>query len=169
VLTDAPFDAAEVDASLAAPPDLTNMRPSYVRAIAYELTTLAGYLREQEDDLVLIAVGDHQPPAAVSGPGAPWHVPVHVVAPRGSPVLEALRGRGFQPGLEPRRPSVGAMHELTAMLLDAFDADAGEDYLDAGTLTVRQAQGRPERNRGVKGRRVPPTVRASSEPITGGP
>jgi hypothetical protein len=154
VLTDAPFDTAQVEASLADAPDLTNMRPSYVRAIAYELTTLAGYLRERDDDLVLIAIGDHQPPAAVSGPGAPWHVPVHVVGPRGSRVLDALRGRGFQPGLELRWPSVGAMHELTAMLLDAFDAPAGEDYLDAGTL---------------KGSRVPPIARAASDPSTGGP
>ena len=38
----------------------------------------------------VVAIGDHQPPAAVSGPGASWSVPVHVFGRRG-PILDRLR------------------------------------------------------------------------------
>ena len=115
------YDQADVERAMAASPDLTNLRPSYVRAIAHDYLSLAGYLREQKGDLLMVVIGDHQPPALVSGRDAPWHVPVHVIG-RGPHVLHRLLEHGFRPGLEPRRPSIGAMHQLTPMLLDAFDA-----------------------------------------------
>ena len=83
---------------MAAVPDLTNLRPSYVHAMAYEYTTIAGYLRTHpRDSMVLIAIGDHQPPAAVSGRDASWTVPVHVFGRRG-PILDRLVERGFRSG-----------------------------------------------------------------------
>jgi hypothetical protein len=114
------FPKADVQRSLAAVPDLTNLRPSYTHAMAYEYTTIAGYLRQHpRDNMVIIALGDHQPPAAVSGRDAPWSVPVHVFGRRG-PILDRLIERGFREGLEPRRPPIGPMHTLTPMLLEAF-------------------------------------------------
>jgi hypothetical protein len=114
------FEKADVDRWSAAVPDLTNLRPSYVRAIAYEFTTIAGYLRRHpRDSMVLIAIGDHQPPAAVSGRDAPWTVPVHVFGRRG-PILDRLVARGFRSGLQPHRPPIGPMHSLTSMFLEAF-------------------------------------------------
>jgi hypothetical protein len=121
VLTKHAYEEADVTRAMAVVPDLTKLAPSYVRAIAYEFTSLAGYLREQPDDLVMIVIGDHQPPAAVSGKDAPWRVPVHVIGRRPH-VLDRLLADGFRPGLEPRRPSIGAMHALVPKLLDAFDA-----------------------------------------------
>ncbi len=118
------YDPADVERAMAAGPDLNNLRPSYVRAIAHDYLSLAGYLREQAGDLLMIAIGDHQPPAAVSGRDASRHVPVHVIGSRPH-VLRRLLERGFRPGLEPRRPSIGAMHQLTPMLLDAFSAPDG--------------------------------------------
>ena len=130
VLTRDPYDQADVDRAMAASPDLTNLGPSYVRAMSYEFQSLAGYLREQRDDRTMIVIGDHQPPAAVSGTDAPWRVPVHVIGPR-RPPLHRLLEHGFRPGLEPRLPSIGAMHALVPMLLDAFDApDAPDDRVD---------------------------------------
>ena len=120
VLTADAFDHAEVAHAMAAAPDLSDLAPSYVRAMAYEYMSLAGYVRQQTDNPLMIVVGDHQPPAVVSGRNAPWHVPVHVIGRR-SRVLDRLREAGFRPGLQPRRPSIGIMHELTPMLLDAFD------------------------------------------------
>jgi hypothetical protein len=120
VLTKDAFEPAVVQQAMAAVPDLSNLTPSYVRAIAYEFTSLAGYLRAQTDDLLMILIGDHQPPAAVSGIDASWHVPVHVIGSR-QPVLDRLREAGFRPGLEPQGSSIGAMHQLAPMLLDAFD------------------------------------------------
>ena len=56
----------------------------------------AGYLQRAADrDLVMILLGDHQPAAAVSGEGAPWDVPVHVIASRPQ-ILDALTRRGFR-------------------------------------------------------------------------
>ena len=121
LLTKDAFDEAEVARAMAARPDLTNLRPSYVHAMAYEFASLAGYLREHQDDFVLVVVGDHQPPAAVTGAGAPWDVPVHVIARRAH-ILDRLRAHGFRAGLTPERPSAGAMHALVPMLFEAFDA-----------------------------------------------
>jgi hypothetical protein len=67
----------------------------------------------------MILIGDHQPPAAVSGEGAPWDVPVHVIASRAD-VLERLVGDGFRAGMRPERPTLGHMHTLLPVLLEAF-------------------------------------------------
>jgi hypothetical protein len=151
VLTETAFDESEVARAMAITPDLTNLTPSYVRGMAYEYRSLAGYLRQQGNDLVLVAIGDHQPPAAVSGKDAPWHVPVHVIASRPA-VLERLRDAGFRSGLAPRRPSIGVMHELTPMLLDAFDTSASASYLETENGSLE-----------------PPTASASRPPTTGRP
>ena len=120
VLTRDAYDRADVERAMARNPDLSNLGPSYVRAMAYEYRSLAGYLREHADDLVLVLIGDHQPAAAVSGRDASWRVPVHVIGRR-ERVLHRLLEHGFRPGLEPRRPAIGAMYQLTPLLLDAFD------------------------------------------------
>ena len=141
MLTKEAYDEGDVARAMAVSPDLSNLAPSYVRAMAYEYTSLAGYVREQSDDPLLIVIGDHQPPAAVSGKDAPWRVPVHVIGRRDS-VLHRLRDAGFHEGLQPQRPSIGAMHELTSMLLEAFDAP------EARTVRLKPpfdgAQGGPE-------------------------
>lgn len=125
LLTDEAYDEERVEKALSNPPDLTNLRPSYVHAMAYEYATLAGYLREHAgDDLVMIAIGDHQPPAAVSGADASWLVPVHVIASQDE-LLTDLEAHGFRPGLEPGRPPIGGMHTLVPILLQAFDDPGG--------------------------------------------
>jgi hypothetical protein len=131
VLTSDAFDRVEVERAMDDRPDLSNLGPSYVRAMAYEFRSLAGYVREQTDDLILIVIGDHQPPGAVSGRNAPWHVPVHVIG-RGEHVLRRLREEGFQPGLEPRRPVIGGMYQLTPLLLDAFDETGAASQVVSG-------------------------------------
>jgi hypothetical protein len=71
----------------------------------------------------MILIGDHQPPALVSGQGAPWDVPVHIIASRTSAreeMLDRLRSHGFRTGLSPDRPILGKMNELLPMMLDAF-------------------------------------------------
>ena len=86
-------------------------------------TWIGGLLRKRADrDLVMILIGDHQPPALVSGEGASWEVPVHVIANRANhpAVLDALRARGFRDGLVPHHPKISKMHELMPILLDAF-------------------------------------------------
>jgi hypothetical protein len=110
------------DVARAAAPDLTDLAPGYLKAIAYGYDTLAGYIRAHAgENLVMVVTGDHQPPAAVSGRDAPRDVPVHVIASRDG-LLRELRANGFHPGLAPARPAAGEMHALVPMLLNAFGA-----------------------------------------------
>jgi hypothetical protein len=120
MLTERPFDDADLDRSFDQQADWLNLGPSYVDAMRYTYTTLSGYLRKNRDrDFVMILLGDHQPPAIVSGEGAPWDVPVHVVASRRD-ILEHLVAKGFRRGVTPARPVLSKMHELLPKLLDAF-------------------------------------------------
>ena len=125
MLTPHPFDDAAVATAYEDEPDWLNLRPGYVRAVDYALQVFAGYLERHRDrDLVLILIGDHQPPALVSGEGAPWDVPVHVIASRPE-VLARLKAHGFIDGLTPARPHLGEMHALTPWLMEAFSRPAG--------------------------------------------
>jgi len=117
-----PYDGPSIVRAYAQQPDWTHFGPGYVQAIAYDYATLAGYLRRPKArDFVMILLGDHEPAAAVSGEGASWDVPVHVIASRPS-ILDALRTYGFRDGLTPARPSLGKMHTLLPVLLDALSA-----------------------------------------------
>jgi hypothetical protein len=120
MLDEKPYDGPDIVRAYAKQPDWTHFAPGYVDAMSYDYATIAGYLRAHADaDVVMILLGDHQPAAAVSGEGAPWDVPVHVIASR-QPVLDRLLARGFREGLTPERPPLGRMHELLPVLLDAF-------------------------------------------------
>lgn len=120
VLGPQPFPADVLEAAYSEPADWLNLSPGYLKALTYDFDTVAGYLRLRKDrDLVMILIGDHQPPALVSGEGAPWDVPIHVVA-RTPEVLAALKAHGFAAGLTPSRPALGKMHTLLPVLLGAF-------------------------------------------------
>ena len=120
VLTADPHDEADLAAAWAIPTDWLDLSPGYVRAMTYAYQTFAGYLTLRHDrDFVLILVGDHQPPALVSGEGAAWHVPMHVITSRPA-VRDALLAQGFRPGLRPERPVTSPMHLALPRLLDAF-------------------------------------------------
>jgi hypothetical protein len=120
VVTATPYDEDDLQRAYLATPDWTDLGPAYASAVAYFHDTLGGYLRKAAGrDLVLVVLGDHQPPALVSGEGASWHVPVHVIASRGA-VLDRLRARGFRDGLEPSADALARMDTLLPILLDAF-------------------------------------------------
>lgn len=120
IRTPVPYDKADVERTYLQEPDWLDLSPGYVRAMTYTYDVLGGYLRTRADrDLVMILIGDHQPPAAVSGERASWNVPVHVITSR-SAVLERLAARGFVPGLTPNPPALSRMHALLPVLLAAF-------------------------------------------------
>jgi hypothetical protein len=120
MLTDEPYDETVLERAYDQQPDWLNLGPSYVNAMAYAYAVLGGYLRQHADrDFVAIVIGDHQPPAVVSGEGAPWDVPVHVISSRKA-LLDRLQAHGFRAGLTPARPSLSRMHALLPVLLDAF-------------------------------------------------
>lgn len=120
VLSDEPFEAAEVARAMAEQTHWLNMFPDYLRMIEYTYRWLGGFLRQPEPrETVFILIGDHQPTANISGEGAPWDVPVHIVS-RDPALLKRFVDQGFQPGLNPPRQPLGGLHDLTAMLLRAF-------------------------------------------------
>ena len=114
------YTPAEREAALAVPQDWTQPTPQYIAAFRYTLGWLAGFIAERADpDLVLIVIGDHQPIGAVTGPGAPWDVPVHVIS-RNTELLARLRGEGFVNGLQPPDRPLAPLQALTPLLLRVF-------------------------------------------------
>jgi hypothetical protein len=65
------------------------------------MSTLVSFMETfHDDDLVVVAVGDHQPAAVVSGPNAPHDVPITIIA-RDPDVLSRIASWGWQPGMLP--------------------------------------------------------------------
>lgn len=128
MLSAEPFDAAPLQESLSQRPEWTNLAPSYTDSLIYSLRTFAGYLRTQRrDDLIIVIVGDHQPPAAVSGVDASWDVPVHVISSNPA-VMDALAQCGFVSGLNPAPQRLGGMYQLGPALLSAFEAPTNASH-----------------------------------------
>lgn len=118
------YTETERDAALAQPEDWTEPVSQYIGALRYTFGWLASFLAERASpDLVLVVIGDHQPIGAVTGPGAPWDVPVHVIG-RNTLVLERLREQGFAEGLRPPNRAIAPMQALTEMLVEAFGEPA---------------------------------------------
>jgi len=127
VLTAHPFDDTAAAAAVAQPADWTSLGVPYAESFVYTLDYLAGYLRARPDaDFVLVLFGDHQPAASVTGVGARWDVPVHVITRRAA-VTRALRAAGFVAGLDLTSAArAGTLADLTSVLLEAFDSHASE-------------------------------------------
>lgn len=122
MLSAQPYAGTALAAALARRPEWTHLGQSYVEAVQYFFDSFGGFLRRtQAVPYVAILLGDHQPAASVSGEGASWDVPVHVIASNGQ-ILDALRAHGFQDGLTPGARTLGDMNELALWLIAAFDA-----------------------------------------------
>lgn len=116
------YTAAQTTQAHAAPLSLRQPLATYLDSLRYQYAWMADYLRHRSArPLVMVIVGDHQPPALVSGPGASWDVPVHVVS-EDRALLQRLLGNGFVPGLTPPEHALGPMHWLTRALLGVFNA-----------------------------------------------
>ena len=118
------FSKVDVQASLARVPDWMSLGQPYADSFVYTFTYLAGYLEQRmPENAVLILLGDHQPAASVTGEGARWDVPVHIVT-RNADIGAALLAAGFTEGVDlpSNVHSSRKMHELAPILLHAFDA-----------------------------------------------
>jgi hypothetical protein len=123
LLTPRPFTDEELARAYVGEPDYENLGPGYADAVAYAYETFAGYVRQRAGrDYVMILVGDHQPPALVTGEKASWDVPIHIITNRHD-ILGSLTASGFRPGLTPVRPRLGAMHEAVPINLSAFSGE----------------------------------------------
>lgn len=117
-----PYGGTSLTGVGSAAPNLMNLRPAYADALGYTYDYLAAYVGKLADrDYVMLILGDHQPAASVAGEGARWDVPVHAIASDPS-ALDPFLAAGFVTGIEPRAHSIGRMHELGAVLLEALGA-----------------------------------------------
>jgi hypothetical protein len=136
VLSDTPFDEAQMAKVHVQKEDWFNMRPGYIGMMDYNYQWLAGYLAQPKArESVYILLGDHQPAANVTGEGATWDVPVHIVSAQPE-LLQRFIERGFKPGLEPTEPRVGGIFDLTRILNDGFDSGASKTATAPGAATA---------------------------------
>lgn len=78
------------------------VRTAYGQSVEYTLRTLVSFLSTFHDkNLVVIALGDHQPATIVSGTHASHDVPVTIIA-HDPAVIQRISGWGWQQGLRPR-------------------------------------------------------------------
>ncbi|MEZ5645100.1 MAG: hypothetical protein R3E99_08110 [Burkholderiaceae bacterium] len=128
LLTPDPYGAAETARLRNAYVDWLDMMPNYVGMFDYTYRWLGAYLRRSEPrESVMLWLGDHQPAASVSGEGADWAVPVHVIT-RDPDLLRRFLALGFRPGLEPSRPVLGGLDDLNALLIKALDDRTGAPH-----------------------------------------
>jgi hypothetical protein len=126
VLSGTPFDEAQMAKVHVQKEDWFNMRPGYIGMMDYNYQWLAGYLAQPKArESVYLLLGDHQPAANVTGEGATWDVPVHIVSAQPE-LLQRFIGHGFKPGLEPTEPRVGGIFDLTRVFNDVFDSGANK-------------------------------------------
>ncbi|RZL63891.1 MAG: hypothetical protein EOP81_11005 [Variovorax sp.] len=112
-----PYTPEEHAHALDEPASWRDPVPGYVHAIASTWEWLGAYLRERAPPrLFTIVIGDHQAFAGVSGAGATWDVPVHLISDDAA-LLARFKQAGFVEGLTPRGPPLGDMHALTPLLL----------------------------------------------------
>jgi hypothetical protein len=109
--------------------DMRHAGEAYLAAVGYDLTVLQDYLcRFIQDGALILLLGDHQPIAQVTGPGASARVPVHVIS-RNPALLEPFLRMGYTPGVVPARGPIdkGLQHFLADFLM-ALSATRVEHY-----------------------------------------
>ena len=101
--------------------DNERVKSAYAESIAYTLSSLISFVETyDDDDLVLIVVGDHQPATLVTGRGASHEVPISLVA-RDPVVTDAITGWGWREGLRPgSRGPVWPMDAFRDRFLTAY-------------------------------------------------
>ncbi|TVP59661.1 MAG: hypothetical protein EA349_02675 [Halomonadaceae bacterium] len=101
--------------------DVDRIRDFYLRSIDYVLETLVSYIEEYGDDnLVLLALGDHPAAPMVTGDVDDREVPVHLIA-RDPAVMEAIADWQWQEGMLPGAAApVWRMDQVRDRLVNAF-------------------------------------------------
>jgi hypothetical protein len=131
--TPTPFDEENVARSIALGDAFSgDLKDIYRRAILYNLETVSGFISERApESAIIIAIGDHQPPAAISGEDAPWDIPIHVFA-RDALLLAPFERTGFVDGMIPQGQSIGRIDELNALILEALEKTSSTSIVAGG-------------------------------------
>jgi hypothetical protein len=108
--------------------DADRVRELFATSIEYALTSLLSFVttfHEQDDDLVLVLLGDHQPASIVTGPDASHDVPITIIA-RDPDVSERIRSWGWDDGMRPGPDApVWRMDAFRDRFLTAFGPPPG--------------------------------------------
>jgi hypothetical protein len=76
-------------------------RDAYGKSIEYTMSAISSFVQRSDDkNLVVIALGDHQPATVITGLGATHDVPISIIA-HDPQVLKQIGGWGWQDGLRP--------------------------------------------------------------------
>ena len=104
--------------------DGDRVREHYALSVGYAVDAMAGWAaRYVDDDILLIAMGDHQPAPLITGEDADRSVPVHVIASDPA-LLEPFLEWGFTPGAWPHaEASPRRMDAFRPWFLEAFATD----------------------------------------------
>jgi hypothetical protein len=141
LLSNEPFDAQQMQTVDEQREDWFNMRPGYVGMMDYNYQWLGGMLAQpQQREALYIVLGDHQPAANVTGEGATWDVPVHIISTRPE-LLERFTRRGFVPGLTPREPQIGKIFDFTRILMTALSSDEKNHVQNSSAKQLELAPG----------------------------
>jgi phosphatidylglycerophosphate synthase len=105
--------------------DPERLRAAYGRSITYSMNSLVSFVRHSHDrNLVVVALGDHQPWTFISGQEPSHDVPVSVIA-RDPAVLHRIDGWRWGDGLRPAPDApVWPMSAFRDRFLGAFDSPA---------------------------------------------
>jgi hypothetical protein len=108
--------------------DADRVKELFAASIEYALTSLLSFVttfHEQDDDLVLVLLGDHQPASIVTGPDASHDVPITIIA-RDPAVSERIRSWGWEDGMRPGPDApVWRMDAFRDRFLTAFGPSPG--------------------------------------------
>lgn len=118
-----PYDEKDVARTIALGDAFSgDAKEAYLRVMRYNLKTLGGFISQRAPDgALIVAIGDHQPPAAISGENAVWDVPVHVFA-RDAMTLSSFERAGFANGTLADGASIGHVAEITSLILEALES-----------------------------------------------
>lgn len=121
-LQDNPFSSVQLDNIAQQKEQWFNMRPAYAEMMRYNHLWLGGWIAQPRvRDTVFVVMGDHQPPANVTGPGASWDVPVHIISSKPE-LLAHFKAHGFVDGLTPSPRTAGSLFDLTPLLMSTRQA-----------------------------------------------
>lgn len=122
-------------------PDWNDLAPSYLESLTYDLDVLGDFLatRVAKGALVVI-LGDHQPPAFISGENQPWTVPIYVLS-KDPDLVAPFRALGYQPGAIPeQKPPFRGMESFLGDFLDGFSTKAPVPTATTAPGTAASAQ-----------------------------
>jgi hypothetical protein len=108
-------------------PDWNNLAAPYLDSVAYDLDVLGAFLATRVADGALVVIlGDHQPPAFISGEKQPWTVPIYVLS-KDADLLAPFAALGYRPGAVPEQPPpFRGMESFLGDFLDGFSNDASD-------------------------------------------